>query len=103
MNPEAYYSLGSQPGNAHLHWHIAGLPSGVPYSQQQFHALMTENGVMSLPPDEAAEMAARLRAAVVARGVLTGDDRRRSSQPASVPTMARTRPAPRPVRPWICQ
>ena len=65
------YSLGSQQGNAHLHWHIAGLPSGVPYPQQQFHALMTENGVMSPPSDEAAEMAARLRAAVVARGVLT--------------------------------
>lgn len=64
------YSLGSQQGNAHLHWHIAGLPSGVPYPEQQFHALMTENGVLSLPPDEAAEMATRLREALVARGVL---------------------------------
>jgi histidine triad (HIT) family protein len=64
------YSLGSQQGNAHLHWHIAGLPSGVPYPQQQFHALMTENGVLSLPPDEVAEMAVRLREAVAARGVL---------------------------------
>jgi histidine triad (HIT) family protein len=64
------YSLGSQQGNAHLHWHIAGLPSGVPYPQQQFHALMTENGVLSLPPDEVAEMAVRLREAVVARGFL---------------------------------
>ncbi|WP_327412345.1 hypothetical protein [Streptomyces sp. NBC_01233] len=24
------YSLGSQQGNAHLHWHVAALPSGVP-------------------------------------------------------------------------
>lgn len=64
------YSLGSQQGNAHLHWHIAALPAGVPYEQQQFHALMTENGVLSVPPQETADMAARLRAAVSARGVL---------------------------------
>lgn len=64
------YSLGSQQGNAHLHWHIAALPSGVPSSQQQFHALMTENGVLSLPPAQRDEMAARLREAVSARGVL---------------------------------
>jgi histidine triad (HIT) family protein/ATP adenylyltransferase len=64
------YSLGSQQGNAHLHWHVAALPSGVPYPQQQFHALMTENGVLSLPLDEAADMAARLRRAIAARRVL---------------------------------
>jgi diadenosine tetraphosphate (Ap4A) HIT family hydrolase len=64
------YSLGSQQGNAHLHWHIAALPPGVPYEQQQFHALMTENGVLSVPATKAAEMASRLRAAVAARGVL---------------------------------
>ncbi|MFD4974588.1 HIT family protein [Streptomyces sp. NPDC058424] len=64
------YSLGSQRGNAHLHWHIAALPAGVPYEQQQFHALMTENGVLPVAPQEAAETAARLRAAIAARGVL---------------------------------
>ncbi|MFD9406098.1 hypothetical protein ACFWBN_03605 [Streptomyces sp. NPDC059989] len=64
------YSLGSRQGNAHLHWHIAALPSGVPYPQQQFHALMTENGVLSPSPDQAAEMAARLRGALIARGVV---------------------------------
>jgi histidine triad (HIT) family protein/ATP adenylyltransferase len=64
------YSLGSQQGNAHLHWHIAALPPGVPYPEQQFHALMTENGVLTLSPELAASMAARLREAVVARGVL---------------------------------
>jgi histidine triad (HIT) family protein len=63
------YTLGSQQGNAHLHWHIAALPPGVPYPQQQFHALMAENGVLPLPPDQAAGMAARLREAVGARGV----------------------------------
>ncbi|WP_412077470.1 hypothetical protein ACLF6K_23330 [Streptomyces xanthophaeus] len=45
-------------------------PSGVPYPQQQFHVLMTENGVLSLPPDRAAGMAARLREALIARGVV---------------------------------
>jgi histidine triad (HIT) family protein len=32
MRPERTYllSLGSQQGNAHLHWHIAGLPPGHP-------------------------------------------------------------------------
>ncbi len=64
------YSLGSQQGNAHLHWHIAGLPPGVPYREQQFHALMTEHGVLALSPGQAALTAVRLREAVVARGVL---------------------------------
>ena len=35
-------SLRSQQGNAHLHWHIAPLPPGVPYDQQQHYALMAE-------------------------------------------------------------
>ncbi|MBG0566148.1 HIT family protein [Actinoplanes aureus] len=48
-------SLGSQQGNAHLHWHLAALPPGVPYHQQQFHALMAENGV--LPVDDATQKA----------------------------------------------
>ena len=37
-------SLGSQQGNAHLHWHVAPLPPGVPYREQQFRALTAENG-----------------------------------------------------------
>ncbi|MGW6981266.1 HIT family protein [Streptomyces sp. NPDC054932] len=64
------YSLGSRQGNAHLHWHIAALPPGVPYEQQQFHALMTENGVLAPSPGEQAAAAARLRAAIAARGAL---------------------------------
>jgi histidine triad (HIT) family protein/ATP adenylyltransferase len=69
LAPERTYllSLGSREGNAHLHWHIAGLPEGVPYGQQQFHALMTENGVHSPPPEESAALAARLRDACAAR------------------------------------
>lgn len=29
-------SLGSQQGNAHVHWHVVPLPPGVPYPDQQF-------------------------------------------------------------------
>lgn len=67
FSPERTYllSLGSQQGNAHVHWHIAGLPPGVPYERQQFHALMTENGVLSPTPEQSADMAKRLREAIV--------------------------------------
>ncbi|MGA5134239.1 HIT family protein [Streptomyces olivoreticuli] len=58
------YSLGSQQGNAHVHWHIAGLPPGVPYEQQQFHALMAEHGVINATPQEMGAFAARLRQAL---------------------------------------
>jgi diadenosine tetraphosphate (Ap4A) HIT family hydrolase len=57
-------SLGSQQGNAHLHWHIAALPPGTPYEEQQFHALMAENGVLPQTGEQAEELAARLRAAL---------------------------------------
>lgn len=66
--PERTYllSLGSHQGNAHVHWHIAALPPGIPYEQQQFHALMTENGVLTPSPQETVDIAARLRAALPA-------------------------------------
>ncbi|WP_327089802.1 HIT family protein [Nonomuraea sp. NBC_01738] len=60
-------SLGSQQGNSHLHWHIAPLPPGTPYEKQQYHALMSENGLIPWSRDQAAHLAARLRA-VLAEG-----------------------------------
>jgi histidine triad (HIT) family protein len=57
------YTLGRQQGNAHLHWHIAGLPPGTPYGEQQFHALMTRNGVLAVTEQDQAETAGRLRSA----------------------------------------
>ncbi len=39
-------SLGSQQGNSHVHWHVAPLPPGVPYEQQQFYALMSEHRIL---------------------------------------------------------
>ncbi|ANY05153.1 HIT family protein [Pseudonocardia sp. HH130630-07] len=54
-------SLGSMQGNAHVHWHVAPLPPGVPYAEQQFHALMLENGVLDLPPGSHAQVGERIR------------------------------------------
>lgn len=50
-------SLGSRQGNSHLHVHVAPLPKGVPYEQQQYHALMAEHGVLQIPDGEMAAMA----------------------------------------------
>jgi diadenosine tetraphosphate (Ap4A) HIT family hydrolase len=57
-------SLGSQQANAHVHWHIAPLPPGVPFRQQQFHALTLENGVLPWSAAQAGELAAKLRIAL---------------------------------------
>ncbi|GAA3565059.1 hypothetical protein GCM10022419_052170 [Nonomuraea rosea] len=57
-------SLGSQQGNSHLHWHVAPLPPGTPYKKQQFHALMSEHGLLSWSQAQAEDLAARLRAAL---------------------------------------
>lgn len=59
-------SLGSKQGNAHLHWHVAPLPKGVAPEQQQYHALMAENGVLDIPDAEMAAMAREIGAAYAA-------------------------------------
>lgn len=56
-------SLGSQEGNRHVHWHVAPLPPGVPFEQQQLAAL-DSNCVLDLAEDEMAELAARVRRAI---------------------------------------
>ena len=50
FEPERVYilSLGSQAANSHVHWHIAPLPPGVPLEQQQYYALMHENGAIDM-------------------------------------------------------
>lgn len=58
-------SLGSNQGNAHVHWHVAPLPPGVPYEEQQFAALMLEtNGYIDLDPAEHDELAGRIRSSL---------------------------------------
>jgi diadenosine tetraphosphate (Ap4A) HIT family hydrolase len=54
-------SLGSQQGNAHLHWHIAPLPPGVPYDRQQYYALMAEHGVLDVGDKVQADLARAIR------------------------------------------
>jgi ATP adenylyltransferase len=53
-------SLGSQDANRHVHWHIAPLPPGVPFDQQQLAAL-NSNLVLDLSNHEMADLAARVR------------------------------------------
>jgi diadenosine tetraphosphate (Ap4A) HIT family hydrolase len=60
-------SLGSMQGNAHVHWHIAPLPPGIPYQQQQFHTLMAENGVIPQSPEQTAQLGAAIRSAITER------------------------------------
>lgn len=54
-------SLGSQQGNRHVHWHLAPLPPGVPYEQQQGEALSTKRGTLKIGDDELAALAAQIR------------------------------------------
>ena len=54
-------SLGSQQGNRHVHWHIAPLPPGVPYEEQQLEALLLSNGIVEVSEQEMSSLAASLR------------------------------------------
>ena len=66
-------SLGSKQGNAHVHWHVAPLPPGVPYDKQQFRALMhEEDGYLVVPPEDAQHLATWIAGAL---GEQTGSGR----------------------------
>lgn len=56
-------SLGSQDGNSHVHWHLAPLPPGVPFEEQQLTALDSDQG-FDLSEDEMADLADRIRSAL---------------------------------------
>lgn len=56
-------SLGSRQGNRHVHWHLAPLPPGVPFAEQQLAALNTDE-VVDLTDAELADLAARVREAL---------------------------------------
>lgn len=63
--------LGPQPRgqqeNARVHWHVAALPPGVPYEDQQFRALIREtNGVLAITADDQAGLAEAIRSAMTA-------------------------------------
>jgi diadenosine tetraphosphate (Ap4A) HIT family hydrolase len=60
-------SLGSQQGNRHVHWHVAPLPPGVRYAEQQLAALAMSRGVLYIPADDMARLAVEIHDEV-ARG-----------------------------------
>jgi ATP adenylyltransferase len=53
--------LGSQQGNRHVHWHLAPLPPGVPYKEQQLEALRLERGGLEISEEELTSLAVRIR------------------------------------------
>ena len=62
-------SLGSQQGNKHVHWHIAPLPPGVPYLEQQFEALQSwDKGILKISNEEMASLALQVRRAMDIKG-----------------------------------
>jgi diadenosine tetraphosphate (Ap4A) HIT family hydrolase len=60
-------SLGSQQGNRHVHWHVAPLPPGIPFEDQQFEALRLDRGVLPLSHDELADLAHKIAVEMSAR------------------------------------
>ena len=61
-------SLGSRQGNAHVHWHLAPLPPGVPFAEQQLEALHIGHGVIPLADAEMATLAGQIRQALAEVG-----------------------------------
>lgn len=57
-------SLGSQQGNRHIHWHVAALPPGVLYDEQQFNALDVRRGVIDISEAVASDIANNIRTAM---------------------------------------
>ncbi len=56
------FTFGSNQGNAHVHWHVVPLPSGVPYEEQQDTWASWSKGVLKIfPKEEMASLATRIR------------------------------------------
>ncbi len=47
----------NQHDSRHIHWHLAPLPPGVPYHQQQTAALDLKGEILTLPDDKMASLA----------------------------------------------
>jgi diadenosine tetraphosphate (Ap4A) HIT family hydrolase len=55
-------SLGSQMGNAHVHWHLIPCPPGLPFEQHQLDLLRKgETGYVDAPREQTAALAEHLR------------------------------------------
>ncbi|HEY7123716.1 MAG TPA: HIT family protein [Ktedonobacterales bacterium] len=57
-------TLGSQQGNRHVHWHIAPLPPGVPYEDQQATILDLSRGILPLSEEEMEALSQAIRQAL---------------------------------------
>ena len=58
------FTFGSNQGNSHVHWHVVPLPPGVPYEDQQGAWASWSKGVLDIPREEMASLAARIGARV---------------------------------------
>ncbi len=56
------FTFGSNQGNSHVHWHVVPLPPGVPYEEQQGAWTSWSRGVLKIPGEEMASLAARIGA-----------------------------------------
>lgn len=54
-------TLGGQQGISHVHWHIAPLPPGVPYKEQQLEALNFKKGIVKISKEEMTSLAKQIR------------------------------------------
>lgn len=59
------YSFGSMQGVAHVHWHVAPLPPGVPFGEQQF-AAVDKPEYLEVPRPELHAMARKIGAGMAA-------------------------------------
>jgi hypothetical protein len=51
--------------NHDVHWHVAPLPPGVAYDDQQLAALAMSRGILDVDREEMAELAGRIRERLV--------------------------------------
>jgi ATP adenylyltransferase len=54
------FTYGSNQGNSHVHWHVVPLPPGTPYEDQQGAWASWGMGVLRIPQEEMASLAARI-------------------------------------------
>jgi diadenosine tetraphosphate (Ap4A) HIT family hydrolase len=59
------FSFGSMQGVAHVHWHVAPLPPGVPFREQQF-AAVDKPEYLVVPREDVDELARRISAGMTA-------------------------------------
>ncbi len=76
-------SLGSQEANRHVHWHVAPLPPGVPFEEQQFRAL-DRGDILDVSDEEAARLAEKLRSTLAGEGYKLKPSSAASTSPGSV-------------------